>query len=132
MMSLDDDEARIVQRFGTAGRAAELVSGVMVEREIAGAQRTARAYKEGLAGTLWRAGEVFGMVSLGLGVLPRRTRLRRFATGLTGSAAAAATKFAVFYAGKATTRDPRATFETQRMAHPAASSLHPNSRSGST
>jgi formate-dependent nitrite reductase membrane component NrfD len=114
LMSLDDGEARVVQRFGTAGRAAELLSGVLVEREIAGNERTSQAYEQGLAGSLWRGGEVFGVVSLILGMLPGRTRLKRFATGLTGSAAAAATKFAVFYAGKATARDPRATFETQR------------------
>jgi formate-dependent nitrite reductase membrane component NrfD len=114
MTKLEDDEARIVQRFGTAGRAAELVSGFLVEREVAGAERSARAYKEGLAGSLWRASEVLGAVSLGLGILPSTRRFKRFASGLTGSAAAVATKFAVFHAGKATARDPRATFETQR------------------
>jgi hypothetical protein len=40
MMDLDEDEARVVQRFGTWGRAAELVSGILVEREVAGKERT--------------------------------------------------------------------------------------------
>jgi hypothetical protein len=119
MTKLDDDEVRVVQRFGTAGRAAELVSGFLVEREVAGAERSARAYKEGLAGSLWRAAEVLGVVSLGVGMLPSKRRAKRFASGLTGSAAAAATKFAVFHAGKATARDPRATFETQTASHPS-------------
>jgi formate-dependent nitrite reductase membrane component NrfD len=114
LMELDDDEARVVKRFGTAGRAAELLSGVMVEREIAGLERTARAYKEGVAGSLWRGGESLAVTSLILGVLPGHSRLKRFATGVTGSAAAAAAKFAVFHAGKASARDPKATFETQR------------------
>ncbi|MEA2508916.1 MAG: hypothetical protein QOG21_998 [Actinomycetota bacterium] len=116
MMPLDEDEARIVQRFGTSGRAAELLSGLLVEREVAGDERTALAYKRGVAGSLWRGGEALGVVSLVLGVLPSSGRLRRWASGVTGSAAAAATKFAVFYAGKASARDPRTTFEAQRKA----------------
>jgi formate-dependent nitrite reductase membrane component NrfD len=116
MMPLDEDEARVVQRFGTTGRAAELLSGLLVEREVAGNERTALAYKRGVAGSLWRAGEGLGVVSLVLGVLPSSGRLRRWASGVTGSAAAAATKFAVFYAGKASAKDPRTTFEAQRKA----------------
>jgi formate-dependent nitrite reductase membrane component NrfD len=120
MMDLDEDEARVVQRFGTFGRAAELVAGVLVEREVAGKELTALAYKEGVAGSLWRGGEALAAASLGVGMLPSRTRLKRLGSGLTGSAAAAASKFAVFYAGKASTRDPRTTFEAQkRSASPA-------------
>jgi formate-dependent nitrite reductase membrane component NrfD len=114
MTPLDEDEVRIVQRFGTSGRAAELLSGLLVEREVAANERTARAYKEGVAGSLWRGGEALGVISLVLGVLPSTGRLRRWASGITGSAAAATTKFAVFYAGKASARDPRTTFEAQR------------------
>jgi len=114
LMDLDDDEALLVKRFGTAGRAAELLSGLAVEREVAGVERTARAYKEGVAGSLWRGGEALALASLILGVLPGRSRFKSLATGVTGSAAAAAAKFAVFHAGKASARDPRATFESQR------------------
>jgi formate-dependent nitrite reductase membrane component NrfD len=117
LMNLDEDEARVVRRFGTAGRAAELLSGVMVEREVARAERTARAYKQGLAGLLWRGGEALAGVSLILGMLPGRSRLKRFTSGITGGAAAAAAKFAVFYAGKASVRDPRTTFDPQRRDH---------------
>jgi formate-dependent nitrite reductase membrane component NrfD len=120
MMDLDEDEARVVQRFGTSGRAAELVSGILVEREVAGKERTANAYKQGIAGSLWRGGEAFGVLSLFIGILPGRSRLQRYASGVTGSVAAAATKFAVFYAGKASTRDPRTTFEAQQKVVPSS------------
>jgi formate-dependent nitrite reductase membrane component NrfD len=116
LMNLDDDEARVVRRFATAGRAAEFLSGVLVERELAGAERTAHTYQQGVAGSLWRGGEGFGLASLLIGVLPGNSRFKRFVSGTTGTAAAAATKFAVFYAGRASARDPRSTFETQRGA----------------
>ncbi|MDP9223047.1 MAG: polysulfide reductase NrfD [Actinomycetota bacterium] len=115
LMNLEDDEARIVQRFGAAGRAAELVSGALLEREVAHLDRTARAFKEGVAGSLWRGSEGLAVISLVVGMLPGRSRLKRAVTGLAGSAAAAAAKFAVFHAGKASARDPRATFEAQRQ-----------------
>ena len=111
LMPCDDDEARILQRFGTTGRTAELFAGVLVEREVAKFPRTRAAYEHGLAGALWSAGEALGATSLLLGLLPKRTRVKRFASGSVGGAAAAAMKLAVFYAGKASARDPRATFE---------------------
>lgn len=68
-----------------------------------------------------RAAQVLEMAGLFLSVMSRRrARPPRLLTAALGTAAALALRFAVFHLGKASARDPRATFHQQRAGHGAA------------
>jgi hypothetical protein len=96
--------------FGLIANAAELVAAEAVRRDASAVPRVGRALEEGLAGTLWRAAKVCTVAALALSV-SRKTRRAGALLGLAGSVAS---KFAIFRAGIASARDPRATFEQQR------------------
>ncbi len=103
-------EARAVHAFGAVGKAVELAAMAAVERETGRVERVARPLHDGLSGALWTAAKALTAASLVATLLPGRSRRRTVAAGLLGTAGALALRFAVFHAGKASTRDPRATF----------------------
>jgi formate-dependent nitrite reductase membrane component NrfD len=107
-------QARVVRRYGALGRVAELVAGLAVERDADRVERVGRPFHEGLSGSLWRAAKVLTGASLALSLVAGKSRGGRTAAGLLGSAGSLAVRFAVFHAGKASARDPRATFHQQR------------------
>jgi formate-dependent nitrite reductase membrane component NrfD len=108
-------EERIVERFGVAGKVVDLAAMAVVEREANRIETVGRPLREGLSGTLWSAAKAMTAASLLLSLLPGRSRAKRLAGGLLGTAGALALRFAVFHAGKASARDPRATFHQQRQ-----------------
>jgi formate-dependent nitrite reductase membrane component NrfD len=120
LMDLGEREQRVVRRYGLAGKLAELAAMLAVERDAGRVERVGRPLHEGVAGVLWRAAKVLGAASLGLSLLPGRRRGKRKLSGLLGTAGSVALRFAVFHAGKASARDPRATFQQQRAGHGAA------------
>jgi formate-dependent nitrite reductase membrane component NrfD len=121
-VALTPRERRIAERFGAVGKVVDLAAMAVVEHEAGRVEPVGRALKEGLPGALWHAARVLTGVSLALSLLPGRGRgrARRFAGGLLGTAGALALRFAVFHAGKASARDPRATFRPQRQGVPPA------------
>jgi formate-dependent nitrite reductase membrane component NrfD len=120
LMDLGEREERVVRRYGLAGKLAELAAMVAVERDAGRVGRVRRPFREGVAGALWRASKVLGGASLVLSLLPGTGRGKRAISGLLGSAGSLALRFAVFHAGRASARDPRATFQQQRQGHGAA------------
>lgn len=115
MLDLTEREERVVRRFGIAGRVADLVASKAVEREADRVEAVGRPLHEGVPGSLWKASEALTAASLALSVLPgRRSRPRRVVEGVLGAAGSLAMRFAIFHAGKASSRDPRATFHQQR------------------
>ena len=111
---LSPREETIVERFGIAGKAIDLIAMTVVEREAERVDPVGRPLREGLSGTLWKAARAMTAASLALSLLPGRSRVRRAATGLIGTVGALTLRFAVFHAGKASARDPKATFVPQR------------------
>ncbi|HEX7183495.1 MAG TPA: NrfD/PsrC family molybdoenzyme membrane anchor subunit [Thermoanaerobaculia bacterium] len=107
-------EEKIVHRFGTIGKVADLAAMAMVERDAGRVERVGRPLHEGLSGVLWKAARGLTAASLAASLLPGRSRVKRTAMALLGTAGALALRFAVFQAGKASARDPRATFRQQR------------------
>jgi formate-dependent nitrite reductase membrane component NrfD len=119
LLDLDERSERIVHRFGVAGKVADLAAMRAVESEADRTERVARPLHQGLGGALWRASKALTGASLLFSLLPtrRRRRAARTAAGILGTAGAIALRFAVFHAGKASARDPRATFQHQRSGH---------------
>ena len=114
MLPLDAVESRITARFGLAGRVAELASGMAVERETGRVERAARPLHQGPSGALWKASRALTVASLALTLLPGRWRGKQAGAGALAALGGLALRWAVFQAGKASARDPRATFRQQR------------------
>jgi formate-dependent nitrite reductase membrane component NrfD len=105
---------KITLLFGTAGRVAELTAGLALEGNARMAPRIARPLREGVTGTLWRAANMLTAASLVVSLIPGQSRTRRKWAGLFGALGSLALRFAVHYAGAASARDARASFQHQR------------------
>lgn len=109
-----------VRVLGNVGRLAELVCGHAYERDVeARGEVVAKPLREGISGTLFTASKALTGASLALSIASALVTRRsasplRVASGVLGMAGALALRFAVMEAGRASARDPRATFEPQR------------------
>jgi formate-dependent nitrite reductase membrane component NrfD len=113
-MDLSDEEATIVWRLGFISEIAELLAGTAVEREASGVERVGRPLSEGVSSTLWKASKFLTSAGLGVSMLGKKKRwAARLSTAL-GVSGALALRFALWQAGRASARDPQATFELQR------------------
>src|SRR5204863_2776037 len=120
LLGLSEREERIVHRFGIAGKIAELAAATAVQRDADVVGRVGKPFHEGLSGALWRASKALTGASLALSLVPRGAPWKRKVGALLGTAGSIMLRFAVFHAGKASTRDPRATFEQQRAGRGGA------------
>ena len=116
LTNLGDREKRIVERFGFLAEIAELSATFAVEREVGRNSRVARPLGEGVSGILWKAATACTLGSLLLSHPARRSRVASAISSLLGVAGPLAMRFGLFHAGKASARDPRATFEAQRAS----------------
>lgn len=113
LVPLPAADAAVVRRYGLAGRAAELALGAALHREAGRHPRVGRPLRTGASGALWRASAVCTTLSLAASLPRRNGRVLRAARGLLGVAGSLTLRTAVFLAGRASARDPRATFEPQ-------------------
>jgi formate-dependent nitrite reductase membrane component NrfD len=109
-----DSERRVLRIFGTAAKVADAAAHVIVEQDARKAERVGRPLKEGVSGALWKASQVMNLASLGLSLAPGKARWKRDVAAGLSLASSLALRWSVFQAGKASARDPRATFEPQR------------------
>jgi formate-dependent nitrite reductase membrane component NrfD len=106
---------RVVRRYAIAGKVAEIVMATLLVREAGAASRVIRPLHEGVSGSLWRAAKVCVVASLAASLLGARQ-----AAGILGTVGSWALRFSITKAGRASTLDPRATFEQQRARLGAA------------
>lgn len=118
LMSLAPEEQVVVRRFGALGNLAELGAAAAFESQASRVERVGRPLREGLSGSLWRWAKAMTATSLCMSLLPAGGRRLRLLSGLLGTAGGILLRFAVVSAGKASTRDPRATFHMQRADRP--------------
>jgi formate-dependent nitrite reductase membrane component NrfD len=116
---LNEREQSVVQRLGLLASVAELVATVAVEREAGRVEGVDQPLKTGLAGALWTAATACTVAGLMLSLIPRTTRSKLVASSLLGTAGSLATRFAFFFAGRESARDPAATLRPQEpRSHP--------------
>jgi formate-dependent nitrite reductase membrane component NrfD len=111
---LSDDEEKVVRVFDVLAGLAESAAIMAFERDAARTGRVGESLHTGLGGSLWRLAKAGSMAGLVLSLLPGRGRGRSMLSAVLGTMTGVSLKFAIFYAGKASARDPRATFEPQR------------------
>jgi formate-dependent nitrite reductase membrane component NrfD len=117
--------ADMVRRFGRVAKAAELAVSFALDREAAAhAPRVARPLQRGASGAMLQAARGLVAASLVLDLWPRRRwRTRRALAVASGALAMAGTlllRFGIVQAGRASARDPHATFEMQRRGRGGA------------
>ena len=118
-----------INTFGVAGSLTELAAGWVVEQDVRRVPRVGRPLDEGVPGALWKASKVLTVAGLALSLFGRsRTAYR--AGAILGTAGAIALRFAIFHAGKASARDPRAAFELQRCDNRLSAFPHDPHRHG--
>jgi formate-dependent nitrite reductase membrane component NrfD len=114
LLPLNNKEARAVELFGLAGEAGELLLANAIEKEASRIDRVSRPLRDGFTGFLWQTSKLLVFTSAILAVAPGHSKKKRIAVGVLGTAAGICVRFAYFFAGKRSARDPRATFEQQR------------------
>jgi formate-dependent nitrite reductase membrane component NrfD len=107
------------RRFGVAAKGAELLLSLGLDAEAArSAPRVARPLHRGGSGALLQAARLLVAASLAADLLPGRRR-RRALSGALALAGTLALRFGIFFAGRASARDPHATFQMQRRGRGA-------------
>jgi len=107
-------DLRVVRRLAILAKLSELLTHLTFEKSVSRVPQVARPLHEGVSGALWKAARMGVGASLVLSLWPKAPRAARIAAGALGTLGALATRFAIFEAGKASARDPHATFEWQR------------------
>ena len=121
LLGLSTRERNVVRRFAVAGALMDLGAEVAYDREVGRVERVADATEQGVAGSLLRAAKALTGAALIANLLPSRFgRWRDRLAAVLGIGASLATKFGVFFAGKRSAADPRATFHQQRQGLGAA------------
>ncbi len=112
--SFNRRETKAIERFGLIGKMTELASAVVLERDANQITRVGRPLKAGLSGFLWQTAKLLTAAGIILSLTPGKSRSKRIASGLIGTAGSLFLRFGIFYAGKASARDPRSSFDQQR------------------
>ncbi|MEZ4616075.1 MAG: NrfD/PsrC family molybdoenzyme membrane anchor subunit [Caldilineaceae bacterium] len=110
---LNGREAKVVRYFGLVGRATELLAATVVEREVSQIERVGRPLRAGRSGQLWRASKMLGVVGLLLALWPGNGRTKRRISAICTAVSSLLLRYALMAAGKASARDPQASFEQQ-------------------
>ena len=119
LFELNAREASAIEWFGSIGKIIELAATFALEADARRIERVGRPLQEGFSGFLWQSAKVLTITSAIVSLLPGKSRPKRVVAGVLGSAATVCLRFGLFYAGKASARDPRASFEQQRQLAPS-------------
>lgn len=112
MIAVGQPAATQAIRFAVLGSAAELAARSMLLKRLG---QGAEPYQSGVPGRLMEAGEVLTAAGLAGAVLAGRDRAAAALSGAALVAASALTRFGVFFAGKASARNPAETVGPQRQ-----------------
>jgi formate-dependent nitrite reductase membrane component NrfD len=107
-------DLRVVRRLAILAKLSELLTHLTFEKSVSRVPQVAKPLHEGVSGAMWKVARIGVGASLCLSLWPKAPRAARIAAATLGTVGAIATRFAIFQAGKASARDPHATFEWQR------------------
>ena len=110
----DPGSRRAVRTFGLVARIAEAIATKAFERDAKKVERVGLPLERGLSGSLWKAAQIASVGGLVLSLVKGEGRFKRVLGGTLSIGGGLAARFAIFYAGFASARDPQATFQQQR------------------
>jgi formate-dependent nitrite reductase membrane component NrfD len=105
----------ISDTFGRIGQVAELIAGAVMEKQASRVERVGLPFNQGASSAMWRTAAGLTAASVIVGVLPGRSKAKRFASSVLGILGAGLMRFAIEQLGKASARDARASFQQQRL-----------------
>lgn len=114
LAATSEAERCAAERYAIAGKLGELAATYALHREVGRLPRVARPLRRGLSGALLTAATALTAVSLVSSLLPGRSRRRARNAAVLGVLGSLALRFAIHHAGKASARDPQASFMPQR------------------
>lgn len=106
--------SRSVQLLAVAGGLTEFIGAAAVEREAGQIEEVGKPLHTGAAGALWTIAKLCTVASLVVSLVPGKSRRKSVLSGVLGTAASVTYRFAILQAGRASARNPRATFAQQR------------------
>jgi formate-dependent nitrite reductase membrane component NrfD len=110
--------AEMGRRFGVAAKGAELLLSLALDAEASqSARRVARPLHRGASGAILQAARLLVAASLATDLLAGARR--RALSGALALAGTLALRFGIFSAGRASARDPHATYQMQRRGRGA-------------
>lgn len=115
-------ERTAAERYGIAGTLGELAATAALHYEVRRqSPRAARPLTRGVSGALLTAATALTAASLVASLTSGRSRRRARNAAILGAVGSLVLRFAVERAGKASARDPHASFATQRKSKRASS-----------
>ncbi len=114
LLEQHQNESRITKALGKMGEVAEVTAAIFTEKQASEVPIVGRPLKRGVSGLMWRSAAVLTASSILVSMLGDETRVKRLASGVLGTVGSLLMRFAVEYAGKASAREPRASFHRQR------------------
>ncbi len=114
LLSIEEHEDSVVHKFSVAGGAAELLTSVLVERELEPHPHIRKTLHEGTPGLLWKMGNILSAAGLILALIPGRSKPKKAAAALLEASGALSMRFAIYKAGQASARHPESITELQR------------------
>jgi formate-dependent nitrite reductase membrane component NrfD len=110
-----DEERVAAERYAVAGQIGELAATAALHYEVRReSPRAARPLWRGTSGALLTAATALTAASLVSSIVPGRSRRRARNAAILGALGSLALRFAIHHAGKASARDPQASFAAQR------------------
>lgn len=111
MLAAPRAEAAPARRMALAGSALELAASHRMEQR---AGMIGEVYRDGWSGKVVRAAKVLTCIGAGASLFAGRSRTAAIGAGVCLTAAAAATRYGIFEAGRVSARDPKYTVVPQR------------------
>ena len=113
LLGLDVRARRVANTFGILGGVLELVAERVYEAQTERIPAVGRPLRTGVSGLLWNSARALTMTGLMMSIFGRGKRVHQVGA-ILGTAGSLVLRYAVMQAGKASARDPRATFHQQR------------------
>jgi formate-dependent nitrite reductase membrane component NrfD len=113
LLGMDARARRVANTFGILGGVVAVVAERVYEAQTERVPAVGRPLQTGASGFLWRSAKALTMTGLMMSIFGRGKRVNRIGA-ILGTAGSLVMRYAVMQAGKASARDPRATFHQQR------------------
>jgi formate-dependent nitrite reductase membrane component NrfD len=116
LLVTSDRDRRVLRAFAATGLAAEIGAAAWLDREASAIERVGAPLREGSSGALWRASKGAAVLGLVATLIGDRSTSSRWVGAILAIGSSLAMRVAIWRGGRASARDPRATFDQSRAS----------------